>query len=184
MTNAIFSKLIVGVASLGALFSTVFFVPEAINTQAQVQIPSATILARSPISQSIKINEKHIFEGEINRRGLAVGYHHRANGKDSASARLEKIISNPNAQGLYVGKVQIRNSSNGQWLSKSAPSSFSPIAGRAIKFYQKFAELLLMHLIHRLNLGKGHLPVGLESLAITIAAPTRSIPLIQFTVDD
>ncbi|MEI6332302.1 MAG: EndoU domain-containing protein [Pseudanabaena sp.] len=126
MTNAIFSKLIVGVASLGALFSTVFFVPEAINTQAQVQIPSATILARSPISQSVKINEKHIFEGEINRRGLAVGYHHRANGKDSASARLEKIISNPNAQGLYVGKVQIRNSSNGQWLSKSAPSSFFP----------------------------------------------------------
>jgi len=128
MANAIISKLVVGVASLGAIFSTVFFAPEAINTQAQVQIPSAspTILARSPITQSVKINEKHIFEGEINRRGLAVGYHHRANGRDAASARLEKMISNPNAQGIYVGKIQIRNSSNGQWVSKSAPSSFFP----------------------------------------------------------
>jgi hypothetical protein len=129
MANATISKLIGGVASLGALLSTVFFAPEAINTQTQVQIPSAkpTILARSLlIAQSVKINEKHIFEGEINRRGLAVGYHHRANGRDADSARLEKVISNPNAQGIYVGKIQIRDSNNGQWVSKSAPSSFFP----------------------------------------------------------
>lgn len=127
MTNAIVSKLAVGITSLGALIGAMFFAPEVANhqIQAQININSPQILARSPIASSVKINEKHIFEGEINRRGLAVGYHHRANGRDVRNARLVRMVSAANAQGVYVAKVEIRNS-NGQWVSKSANSSFFP----------------------------------------------------------
>ncbi len=115
-----------GLTSLGALIGSMFFVPENANhqIQAQVDLGSSQILARSPIA-TVKINEKHIFEGEINRRGLAVGYHHRANGKDARTARLVRVVSPANGQGVYVAKVEIRNPS-GQWVSKSANSSFFP----------------------------------------------------------
>ena len=126
MTNAIVSRLAVGFTSLGVLIGSLLFAPEVVNhqSQAQTNVGDRQILARSPIA-TVKINEKHIFEGEINRRGLAVGYHHRANGRDVRTARLVRVVSKANGQGVYVARVEIRNPS-GQWVSKSANSSFFP----------------------------------------------------------
>ncbi|PZU98278.1 MAG: hypothetical protein DCE90_03930 [Pseudanabaena sp.] len=127
MANAIISKFAIALTAFGALVATVFTAPSAIDNQIQAHISPdyPQIVARSPISTSVKINEKHIFEGEINRRGLAVGYHHRANSRDARNARLVRVVSNPNSQGVYVGRVEIRNS-KGQWINKSANSSFFP----------------------------------------------------------
>lgn len=135
MTKATISKLAIGFATLGALFSTAFARPEATNLTVPIATPIATssskftdyaTIAKAPVSAGLKINQVHIFQGEINRKGLAVGYHHRPNGQDSNNARLVKITGLPNNQGVYVGRVEIRNPANGQWVSKDSSSSFFP----------------------------------------------------------
>jgi hypothetical protein len=131
MANAMISKLAVGFASLGAVFSTVFWHPLATNPQAQIapstfQNLNHTIIAKAPVAKALTINTTHIFQGEINRKGLAVGYHHRPNGKDSDKARMVKLTGLPNSQGVYIGRVEIRNPANGQWVSKMSSSTFFP----------------------------------------------------------
>ncbi len=131
MANALISKLAVGFASLGAIFSTVFFNPQATNPQAQIassifQDSHHPIIAKAPVAKALTINKTHIFQGEINRRGLAVGYHHRPNGKDSDNAKMVKLTGLPNRQGVYIGRVEIRNPANGQWVSKLSSSTFFP----------------------------------------------------------
>lgn len=133
MANAITSKLAVGFASLGAVFSMGFLSPQASNKAklttaiAPIAQPSSyTTIAKAPVATGLKINQTHIFQGEINRKGLAVGYHHRLNGKDSSNARLTKITGLPNSKGVYVGRVEIRNPANGQWVSKLSTSTFFP----------------------------------------------------------
>ncbi|MCX5934640.1 MAG: EndoU domain-containing protein [Pseudanabaena sp. LacPavin_0818_WC45_MAG_42_6] len=131
MTNAMISKLVVGFASLGAIFGTVFLSPQATTPQTQhsatfVQNSSYTTIAKAPVAKALTINKVHIFQGEINRRGLAVGYHHRPNGKDSNNARMVKLTGLPNRQGIYIGRGEIRNPANCQWVSKLSSSTFFP----------------------------------------------------------
>ncbi len=131
MTNAMISRLVVGFASLGAVFGTVFLSPQATTPQTQhsatiSQNSSYTTIAKAPVAKALTINKTHIFQGEINRRGLAVGYHHRANGKDTNNARMVKITGLTNRQGIYIGRVEIRNPANGQWVSKLSSSTFFP----------------------------------------------------------
>jgi hypothetical protein len=127
MANAIISKLAVGLTSLSAIFGTFFLNPLATTPQNQ---PAATIgyttIAKAPVVKLLTINKTHIFQGEINRRGLAVGYHHRLNGKDSNNAKMVKLTGLPNRQGIYIGRVEIRNPANGQWVSKLSSSTFFP----------------------------------------------------------
>ncbi len=54
-----------------------------------------------------KVNLKHIFHGEINRRGKAVGFHARPGGRDPDDAGVLKVIDGPNFLGVYVAKVAI-----------------------------------------------------------------------------
>ena len=131
MTNTIISRLAIGLATLGALFSTAFARPESTNPIAPIATPIAKFsdyatIAKAPVSRGLTINQVHIFQGEINRKGLAVGYHHRPNGQDRNNARLVKTTGLPNNQGVYVGRVEIRNPANGQWVSKLSSSSFFP----------------------------------------------------------
>jgi hypothetical protein len=72
---------------------------------------------------SPSINETHIFEGQINRKGDPVGYHSRPGGKDPASARVVAVNDPPNKAGVYTARVEIRKP-NGPWLSKT--STFFP----------------------------------------------------------
>ncbi|WP_370576264.1 EndoU domain-containing protein [Serratia sp. Tan611] len=73
-----------------------------------------------------KINAKHVFHGEINRRGNAVGFHHEASIGHQGKARITQITNTPNAQGVYQGKVEIFNAATGQWILKGTQSSFFP----------------------------------------------------------
>jgi hypothetical protein len=129
-TKTLISKLAIGFTSLGAIFSAVFFSPQAVNPQPQVSIPIAqdsyAIIAKTPVVKPLTINQVHIFQGEINRKGQAVGYHHRLNGKDTNNARMIKLTGLPNRQGVYFGRVEIRNAATGQWVSKLSSSTFFP----------------------------------------------------------
>lgn len=69
------------------------------------------------------INETHVFAGEINRRGKPVGFHARPGGEDPRGARVVEVLDGPNALGVYVARVEIRDRS-GRWLGKT--SSFFP----------------------------------------------------------
>lgn len=55
------------------------------------------------------VNLAHVFEGEINRRGKPVGFHSRPGGTDPAGARVVRRVSGPNALGVYIAEVAIRN---------------------------------------------------------------------------
>lgn len=70
---------------------------------------------------------EHIFEGEINRRGDAVGFHKE--GMDSSKGRIiDGTETTPNEQGVYQGKVEIdgvEKTGNGGY-STFFPKDLSP----------------------------------------------------------
>jgi filamentous hemagglutinin len=74
------------------------------------------------------INLAHIDYGDVNGRGEAVGYHHRANGVDPPGARVRRIVQPPDAAGVYRALVTLRDSTTGAWIDKKAPSTFFPDA--------------------------------------------------------
>ncbi|MBE8589376.1 EndoU domain-containing protein, partial [Xenorhabdus griffiniae] len=73
-----------------------------------------------------KINVDHVFHGEINRRGNAVGFHHEASIGHQGKARITEITDPVNAQGVYRGKVEVFNPQTGQWVQKGPKSTFFP----------------------------------------------------------
>jgi hypothetical protein len=96
---------------------------------AAVGAPRAAV--PSPVSASAgkwsatrpAINQVHVFEGEVNRRGKPVGFHARPGGTDPVGARVTRIVDGPNHAGVYVADVEIRNR-GGRWLKKR--STFYP----------------------------------------------------------
>lgn len=129
MTNALISKFSVGFASLGAIFGTLFLTTSSIQAQVSTTIaknPDSTTIVKMVTPRPLTINQNHLFQGEINRKGLAGGYHHRPNGKDSDRARMVNIISPPNSQGVYIGRVEVLNPSTGKWVRKVSTSTFFP----------------------------------------------------------
>ena len=69
-----------------------------------------------------EINLRHVFEGEINRKGKPVGYHSRPGGRDAANARIKSVKAKPNRAGVYTANIEIRDGN--QWKGKF--SSFFP----------------------------------------------------------
>lgn len=69
-----------------------------------------------------EINLRHVFEGEINRKGKPVGYHSRPGGRDAANARIKSIKSKANRDGVYTANIEILDGK--QWKGKF--SSFFP----------------------------------------------------------
>lgn len=64
------------------------------------------------------VNETHLFEGEVNRRGKPVGFHSRPGGRDPRGARVVRVVDGPNRAGVYVAEVEIRDPESGRWLRK------------------------------------------------------------------
>ncbi len=64
------------------------------------------------------LNITHIFDGEINRKGKATGFHHLADGENKPTARLKKILSGPNKYGIYTALVEIRETKASSWREK------------------------------------------------------------------
>lgn len=68
------------------------------------------------------VNQWHVFEGEINRKGKPVGFHSRPGGRDPANARVVKVKSKANRAGIYTATIEVRDGN--RWLQKF--SSFFP----------------------------------------------------------
>ena len=73
-----------------------------------------------------RINMEHIFQGEINRKGQATGFHHEGSIGHSGKARIIQVMQGPNLKGVYIGKVEIFNTKTATWVQKSVPSTFYP----------------------------------------------------------
>jgi hypothetical protein len=69
------------------------------------------------------VNQAHIFEGEINKRGKPVGFHARPGGRNPRGARVVRVVDGPNRRGVYTAEVEIENGA-GRWLRKI--STFFP----------------------------------------------------------
>jgi hypothetical protein len=70
------------------------------------------------------VNETHIFEGGVNRRGKPVGFHSRPGGRDPQHARVVRVVRPPNRFGVYEAQVEIERPYGGGWVSKR--STFYP----------------------------------------------------------
>lgn len=81
--------------------------------------------AEASIAKETDIDVPHIFCGAVSKSGRSSGYHHRYKGKDAQTARLDEIISENKATGVYVGRgVEIWD--GGSWVRKKGISSFFP----------------------------------------------------------
>jgi hypothetical protein len=89
----------------------------------QVEAPA---LAGKWTTTDPPINFVHIEFGEINRRGEAVGFHHRPTGVDPPGARLLRIVQPPDANGVYRARVALHDPSTDAWIPKKGPSTFYP----------------------------------------------------------
>ncbi len=72
------------------------------------------------------INVGHIFHGEINRRGRAVGFHHSGSIGNQGRARISDIVDPPNAQRVYRANVEIFDEAANAWVAKGPASTFFP----------------------------------------------------------
>jgi hypothetical protein len=80
-----------------------------------------------------RVNETHIFQGGVNRRGKPVGFHSRQNGRDPAQARVVRVLRPPNRYGVYEALVEIAPypGADAGWVRKR--STFYPdTLGRAV----------------------------------------------------
>jgi hypothetical protein len=85
----------------------------------------ALAIGHSSIAQTLSEKAKrHIFKGEINRQGKAVGCHHiRAINEYKTSQIVEGTRKNgPN--GLFKAKVKVKNG-NGKWVAKVSNQGYS-----------------------------------------------------------
>jgi hypothetical protein len=69
-------------------------------------------------SSSPKINQYHVFLGEINRRGKPTGFHSQPGGHPPNTARIKRIMSGPNQSGVYTARIEIYDQSKQQWREK------------------------------------------------------------------
>lgn len=51
------------------------------------------------------VNLTHLFCGEVNHRGEAVGYHATLGARGEGEARIERILRAPDAEGVYAALV-------------------------------------------------------------------------------
>jgi hypothetical protein len=72
------------------------------------------------------MNIRHIFHGEINASGRAVGFHHRGSIGYQRHARITRMTKSPNAQAVYEAEVEIYDPHRGRWIPKLTPSTFFP----------------------------------------------------------
>ncbi len=67
-----------------------------------------------------KKTRAHIFHGEINGQGKAVGWHFEDTAKNDEGTRIVKLIGKPDSKGVYRAEVEIKG------LKKEAMSTFFP----------------------------------------------------------
>lgn len=81
---------------------------------------------------SYNIDFKHILDGEINKRGKAVGGHYLG----SDNIKVLRYVSDADKNGVIRAKIAILNE-NKQWVNKDATTSFFPKAWSKAKIKQE-----------------------------------------------
>ncbi|MGY3779437.1 EndoU domain-containing protein [Isobaculum melis] len=107
------------------LFSTFIFLVgctgQSQNEQAKTQ---ETVVELSELKHTENFQNgalAHIFEGDINRKGKAVGFHYEGEKiKTVRGETIEGTVSQPNKEGVYHGKVKIDD------ITKNGFSTFFP----------------------------------------------------------
>lgn len=112
------TKRVPFIAFLVAVFLIISSIPPAEARRHQAEDSGVQWSLTTP-----PVSETHIFEGEINRRGKAVGFHSRPGGRDPVNARVCAVTDGPNRRGVYSAQVEIRKP-GGPWLRKR--STFFP----------------------------------------------------------
>jgi len=79
------------------------------------------------------INLTHIFAGEINRRGKAVGFHARPGGVDPQGSGVARVVDRPNRLGVYTAVV---------WIGRRNRSKFSTFYPDRLTRRQVIAAIL------------------------------------------
>jgi len=79
------------------------------------------------------INLTHIFAGEINRRGKAVGFHSRPGGIDPHGSGIARIVDPPNRIGVYTSVV---------WIGRRGRTKFSTLYPDRLTRPQVIAAIL------------------------------------------
>jgi hypothetical protein len=79
--------------------------------------PAVPAADRVPLPKKTRA---HIFHGEINDQGKAVGWHFEDTAKNDQGTRIVKLIGNPDSKGVYRAEVEIKG------LKKEAMSTFFP----------------------------------------------------------
>lgn len=64
------------------------------------------------------LNLTHIFQGEINRKGKATGFHYESRNPSAFSPRVKELLSAPNKYGVYTAIVEIFDPETAQWKRK------------------------------------------------------------------
>jgi Bacterial EndoU nuclease len=57
---------------------------------------------------------------------VAAGFHHQAPGTESNARIVPGTQSAPDRHGVYEGRVEIKDPATGQWVRKTAQSTFFP----------------------------------------------------------
>jgi hypothetical protein len=83
--------------------------------------------AAGHLSVAQKLSEKakkHIFKGEINRQGKAVGCHHILATNEYKTSQLVEGTRKNGPNGLFKAKVKVKNR-NGKWVAKVSNQGYS-----------------------------------------------------------
>ena len=81
-----------------------------------------------------RINLEHVFHGEINAQGRAVGFHHEGSighqvvGPQGTARLVPGTATPPNANGVYRASVEVFDQAAGAWVRKGPASTFFPKA--------------------------------------------------------
>jgi FAD synthase len=72
------------------------------------------------------MNEHHVFEGEVNKKGNVVGYHHT--GSPTNNSNVDTVTKPPDKNGVYEAQVNVDkgNGTFGQKRSSMFPDTWSP----------------------------------------------------------
>lgn len=92
-------------------------VPGSPTKSAPTEPPVTAPADRVPLPKKTRA---HIFHGEINDRGKAVGWHFEDTAKNDEGTRIVKLLGKPDAKGVYRAEVEIKG------LKKEAMSTFFP----------------------------------------------------------
>lgn len=72
--------------------------------------------------KSFNIDFNHILDGEINKRGKAVGGHYAK----SKNLKVVRYIGDVDKNGVFRAKIAIWDKNNNKWVNKQATTSFFP----------------------------------------------------------